>query len=172
MCAITKGKKRVIEALKTVGKELNISISYTVIGDAIDNTKLDSEVLSDNGLKINIIRHLSVNKEELVKHYSNCDVFVLPSINEGFGIVFIEAMRFGVPVIGPERQGPGEFIVDGRNGFVVNPVDTRDIADKLILCRNTVWDIKYIKRSVEKFSWKNVSDKTLKVYRQVVDNYR
>jgi len=62
---------------------------------------------------------------ELPAYYDACDVFVMPSLLEGFGIVFIEAMAFGRPVIGGRHAGTLDLIDDGRTGFLVEHGDIR-----------------------------------------------
>jgi glycosyltransferase involved in cell wall biosynthesis len=53
--------------------------------------------------------------------YAECDVFVLPSTREGFGIVFLEAWQHGVPVIASNRDAAREVVSDGADGFCVDP---------------------------------------------------
>jgi glycosyltransferase involved in cell wall biosynthesis len=50
---------------------------------------------------------------------------------EGFGIVFLEAMAFGKPVIGPKYGAPAEIIQDGQNGLLVDPEDSASVAEAL-----------------------------------------
>src|SRR5436309_3307672 len=55
----------------------------------------------------------------LAKRYRQCSVFVLPSGQEGFGIVFLEAMRFAKPCVGGSPGGTPEIVEDGTTGFIV-----------------------------------------------------
>jgi glycosyltransferase involved in cell wall biosynthesis len=59
------------------------------------------------------------------------DVVVIPSLAEGFVLVSIEAMACGRPVIGTRISGLAETIIDGENGFFVEPGNSQDLADKL-----------------------------------------
>jgi glycosyltransferase involved in cell wall biosynthesis len=59
-------------------------------------------------------------------------VFVRPSLSEGFGSAFLEAMASGVPVVASARGGITDFVSDGRTGLFCDPEEPRDIADKLI----------------------------------------
>jgi glycosyltransferase involved in cell wall biosynthesis len=61
-----------------------------------------------------------VSDEELERFYRDCDVFALPSKGEGFGIVFLEAMRYGKPCIGGNHGGTPEVIEPGVTGFLVD----------------------------------------------------
>lgn len=72
-----------------------------------------------------------LNREALPGFYAGLDVFVIPSAQEGFGIVGIEAMACGVPVISTRCGGPEDYVVDGQNGFLVDH-DVASISDKLL----------------------------------------
>lgn len=63
--------------------------------------------------------------------YDHCDVFAMPSRGEGFGLVFIEAMARGKPVIGGAHGGTPEIIEDGINGYLVRYGDVEQLADRL-----------------------------------------
>lgn len=69
--------------------------------------------------------------EEVLEHFEKADLFVMPSLIEGFGFVFMEAMAAGVPVIGGNVGGTLELIQDGVNGFLVKPSDPDELAHKI-----------------------------------------
>ena len=62
----------------------------------------------------------------------NCKVLVIPSWNEPFGRVVIEAMAAGIPVIGVNTGGPKEIIQDGISGYLIPPYNPSAIAEKII----------------------------------------
>lgn len=64
----------------------------------------------------------------VMEYMSVCDLFVLPSWSEGFGIVYLEAMAHGKPVIGVKGQGVEDFVTSGKNGLLVEPLDVEDLA--------------------------------------------
>ncbi|MGH7275296.1 MAG: glycosyltransferase family 4 protein, partial [Nitrospiria bacterium] len=70
---------------------------------------------------------------EVLDYFAKADIFVMPSLIEGFGIVFLEAMAAGVPVIGGSVGGARELIMDGVNGFLVRPLDVQDLAHKICM---------------------------------------
>ena len=70
--------------------------------------------------------------DELVKYYEACDVFVMPSHAEGFGIVFLEAMAFGKPVIGGNHGGTPDVIRDGVTGFLVEYGDVNGLTSRIL----------------------------------------
>jgi glycosyltransferase involved in cell wall biosynthesis len=63
---------------------------------------------------------------------AEADMFVLPSRFEGFGLVLLEAMAAGLPVIAADVDGPAELLVDGRNGIKFAVGDARDLAEKIM----------------------------------------
>src|SRR3972149_2217609 len=74
-----------------------------------------------------------LSHSEVLDYFGKADIFVMPSLIEGFGIVFLEAMAAGVPVIGGSVGGTRELITDGVNGFLVRPLDVQDLAHKICM---------------------------------------
>ncbi len=72
-----------------------------------------------------------VKDEEVTDHYLLADVFILPSQKEGFGIVFIEAMACGVPVIGGNKDGTADALQHGELGHLIDPDDEMEILHAL-----------------------------------------
>jgi glycosyltransferase involved in cell wall biosynthesis len=76
-----------------------------------------------------------LDKQALDKAYSDCDIFVAPSRYESFGLIYIEAMSYGKPVIGCKVGGVSEIILDNQNGLFAIPGDPVSLAEKIIsLC--------------------------------------
>lgn len=72
-----------------------------------------------------------VSEEEKFQYLANADLFVLPSLHEGFGLAFIEAMGRGLPVIATDSGGQTDFLRDGVTGFLVPVGDTGVLAQKV-----------------------------------------
>jgi phosphatidylinositol alpha-1,6-mannosyltransferase len=73
----------------------------------------------------------NLSREELAACYARADVFALPSTGEGFGLVFLEAMAFGCPVVGAACGGITDLVEDGVNGLLVPPRDPGRLAETL-----------------------------------------
>ncbi|MEJ5293180.1 MAG: glycosyltransferase family 4 protein [Candidatus Methanosuratincola sp.] len=73
----------------------------------------------------------AVDRDTLMAAYSECDLVVLPSVHEGFGLAITEGMAFGKPVIGTAVGGIPSQIWPGVNGYLVNPNDPRSLADAI-----------------------------------------
>ena len=70
-------------------------------------------------------------------YYQLADVFVMPARDldgdvEGFGMVYLEAANFGLPVIAGKSGGAAEAVVDGQTGLLVNPEDENDVYEKIV----------------------------------------
>ena len=70
-----------------------------------------------------------VPRDEVHRQYRTADVFVFPTLSDGFGLVMLEAMAWGVPVVCTPNCG--DLVRDGENGFVVQPRDARGLADRI-----------------------------------------
>ncbi|MFH1162136.1 MAG: glycosyltransferase family 4 protein [Candidatus Jorgensenbacteria bacterium] len=72
-----------------------------------------------------------VSEEEIIRLYQQAHVFVLPSIDEGFGIVTVEALAAGLPVIVTKNVGSGDIIEEGKDGFIVPIRDVGALKDRI-----------------------------------------
>ena len=92
---------------------------------AIVGTGPDREALRKCSVKLGVGNHVhllgSVSNSDLACLYRKCDVFVLPSRFEGFGLTLLEAMSFGKPVVATNVGGIPEVVEDGRSGLLVDP---------------------------------------------------
>jgi len=79
--------------------------------------------------QVNITGQL--NSDEMAGLYQSHHLLVLPSVNEAYGIVYIEAQQFGLPVIGTTAGGAGEIITHGNNGYLIQPGDNTALAGLL-----------------------------------------
>jgi len=89
-----------------------------IVGDGPDRARLEG-VASEHRVvdRVHFLGELA--SEALRACYERCDVFALPSRGEGFGLVFLEAMTFGKPVVGGAHGGTPDVITDGETGYLV-----------------------------------------------------
>jgi phosphatidylinositol alpha-mannosyltransferase len=116
-----------------------------------------------------------VSQEGLPKVYAACDVFVLPSVSrlEAFGIVALEAMATGKPVVVADIPGVREVIEDGREGLLTDPINPQDLAEKIRrLLDDPALRQEMGRRGREKvlasFTTEAVADQVFQVYQDVL----
>ena len=128
----SKGYNKVIQSLIKV-KKVFPSVKYFIIG-SYDNVERDSILLlaESIGLKKNVFVIGFVEQSMIASYYSIADVFIMPSIKEGFGNVFIESMYYKVPVIGGNLDGSIDALCNGKLGTLVNPNNTMEITDAIL----------------------------------------
>jgi glycogen synthase len=110
---------------------------------------------------------------EVVELYSHAALFVCPSIYEPFGLINLEAMACGTPVVATRVGGIPEVVVDGETGWLVPPGDPAALAEAL---RGALGDPVRARRMGEAgrrrveahFSWDRIADRTLAVYRDAI----
>lgn len=125
-----KGVDKVIQALPELYEKFK-NIMYVVVGDGPELENL-AKMVQENNLQ-NVVRFVGeVSDIELIKFYKISDMFIMPARQidfdvEGFGIVYLEANLFGLPVIGGQSGGVPEAIIDGYTGLLVNPDDVNSI---------------------------------------------
>lgn len=90
-----------------------------------------SVFIKKNGLAGKTEYYGPLYSEEKKKHFTNADIFVLPSLNESFGLVNIEAMHYELPVIATDQGAIPEIIIDGETGFVVKTGSVDDLVEKI-----------------------------------------
>jgi phosphatidyl-myo-inositol dimannoside synthase len=93
-----------------------------IVGDGPDRPALQA-VAGGSPAANAIVFHGFVPESGLASHYARARVYAMPSRGEGFGLVYIEAMRHGLPVIGSIHDAATEVIVDGKTGFTVDADD-------------------------------------------------
>jgi len=111
-----------------------------------------------------------VSRTVLEAYYANARLFVLPSLNEGFGIPLLEAMSYGIPVIASNRSSIPEVV--GNAAILFDPFNISDIAKAIVqgltdenLRRQM---IEYGYQQIKRFSWETVAQRTLQAYREVL----
>ncbi|MBI3590060.1 MAG: glycosyltransferase family 4 protein [Candidatus Melainabacteria bacterium] len=109
----------VIEAMPGILKEVPDAF-YVVVGDGSDKKRLE-KLAKNLSLAGKIIFTGKVSNELLISYYKLCDLFILPSTQEGFGIVFLEAMYFAKPCIGANAGAVPEVVKDRETGYLVEP---------------------------------------------------
>ncbi len=160
-CEQRKGLNYLIQAVSLLS---DCSVQLDIIGDLKGDpgyvAKL-RELIKTYKLQDIVFLHGWVSQNRLWKFYTDADIFVLPSLWEGFGVVLMEAMAFGLPVVATNVGGVPEIIRDGYNGLMVPPRDSTLLAEALRrLCREPslrlLMSKNNQKQAVQFLSWDDV----------------
>jgi len=129
-CELQKGVEAALRAMPAVMARVPGAF-YVVVGEGGDRPRLQAlaEELAIASRTFFVGR---VSDQRIQAYYRQCDLFVLPSRKEGFGIVFLEAMRFAKPCVGARAGGIPEVIEDGRTGILADPEDPRSLETALL----------------------------------------
>ncbi|MEJ7589496.1 MAG: glycosyltransferase family 4 protein [Ferruginibacter sp.] len=149
-----KGYDNVLHVIKGLKEKFPL-IKYLVIGkyDQAEKLRVD-KLIDDLGLRDNIIFTGFIPDNELAAHYSIADLYIMPSKKEGFGIVFIEAMYYGKPVIAGNKDGSVDAVNNGKFGLLVNPDDREEITGAIIkVINNGSSFIPDVQEVLKKFSY-------------------
>jgi glycosyltransferase involved in cell wall biosynthesis len=124
-----KGADTLISALPRVLKAAP-DTSLVLVGDGNDRPRLE-QIARDLGISERARFLHGLTPDQLFACYANCDVFALPSSGEGFGLVFLEAMALGKPVIGGAHGGIPDIVEDGATGLLVPYGDVERLTQAL-----------------------------------------
>lgn len=128
-------------------------IDYTIVG------KIKSEKYHDLINQHKFINYIPYTpKEALLKIYKSNDIFVMPSENETFGLVYVEAMSQGLPLIYTKGQGFDSYFEDGQIGYAVQFDSANDIFKSIKAIRSNYQELSTnAVRLVNRFNWDKVS---------------
>lgn len=153
-----KAGYQVYEAFKILLEKYDKNAELYIVGpsvnpfkDAVENVKFVGDIPSD----------------ELVKYFNMCDIFCMPSYFEAYGLVFIEALAFGLPVFGRNKFAMKEFIDDGYNGYLIEEDNYDEWALKIFDLLNNQKIKENVKSQQEKYihdySWDTVAGRIKKI---------
>lgn len=159
-----KGVDEVLEAIPSLVTDIP-NLTYLVVGDGDDRARLEEKARS-LGIGDHVVFSGYVSETEKADYYRLANVFVMPSRGEGFGIVFLEAIACGLPVIASTADASMEVIRGGRLGSAVDPSDRTAIAAairSLILCPPAIDRSALLEYSYERFrdKWRNLLGEVL-----------
>jgi glycosyltransferase involved in cell wall biosynthesis len=116
-----KGVNELIDLMPQLRAEVP-DLVYLVAGDGSDRSRLQAKVTA-SGLDDSVKLIGRISEAEKADHYRLCDVFSMAGRQEGFGIVFLEALATGAPVVASILDGSRDAVLDGKIGELANPDD-------------------------------------------------
>ena len=169
----TKGIELNLYALKRLLPRYN-DLLYLVVGDG--PLRHDLERLTENlGLERYVEFLGQLPYQQVMKYMASCDIFVMPSWQETFGLVYIEAMAHAKPVIGVQGQGVDGIIEHGKTGLLVKPKDVDSLVEALDFLLSHPEEANAMgerarKLVLENYTWEKNAEKTIEVYRDVLES--
>lgn len=163
-----KGHKYLIMAINIL-KEKYPNILCYIIGEGSLRGELE-KLINDYSLGDNVFLLGYLKHEELNKWINVCDIFVLPSLAESFGIVQLEAFACGKPVVATRNAGSLDMIKSSKYGLLCNIRDSGDLADKIGKAFDTKWVQREILKHVEAFGLDKRIQDICRIYEQIIYN--
>lgn len=165
-----KGIAYLIEAMNTIVKK-NPKARLLLIGNGEERQNLENLVKElDLAKYVNFIG--KVPNEKVLEYMIASDVLVLPSLSEGFPLTILEAMACGLPIVATKVGGIPEIVKNGEGGFLVEPQNTAEISEKVLMflendeLRERISQNNIIE--AKKYSWEAVVERLEKVYLAVL----
>ncbi len=162
-----KGLNYLIDAIPIILDEIP-SAKFVIVGKGSEKIKIEKKI---NALRIeNSVKLVGfVPESELHHYYANCDLFVLHSLYEAFGIVLLEAMACGKPVVATKCGGVPEVVINGKTGLLLPPRKPNELAGACIkILQNPEMKQKMgqngLNRVLKRFSWDSIVKEYLKAY--------
>ncbi len=149
--------------------KLPTDTSLYIVGDGTHRTQFEKRV-NHHGIENRVTFVGAVPHDEIHHYYTAADVFCLPSYHESFGMVNMEAIACGVPVVSTKIDAIQEQITDGHNGLLINPGDVKALAGAIKKLYESPDLRKKLantaQKSVKQFAWSSQAEQLTKLYYQ------
>lgn len=160
------------KAIQIIGRN---KIELVCIGPDYGYLKEALKIIDDLSLKANVNMVGSVSEKTKIRYLSWCDLLVLPSFYEAFGLPIVEAMAQGKPVIASGTVGAKSLIKHGETGFLVKIGDSKDLADAILKFVDNP-QLKYemgakALKYASKFRMDNMIEAHLQLYKSVCSHF-
>lgn len=117
----------------------------------------------------------SIDHHQLKKYYSAADALIIPSLYESFGLVAVEALACGIPVISSHIGQLKAIVREGKNGFSFPPLDPFSLyqsIEKFYIERDRLWNRELIREDViRRFSWDKTAEETYRIFKRLLSSY-
>jgi glycosyltransferase involved in cell wall biosynthesis len=161
-----KGLHTLLKAVKGLDINIHVDVIGGMTSEPLYANDMESYV-NTHGLRSRVTFHSSLDNEPLIKKLRNAHIMVVPSNYEGFGIVYLEGMCFGLPAIGTTAGAAGEIITHGKNGYLIAPDDVKTLVDHITeLDTDRDLLLKLSKNAVKRYKIQPKWDETAKKIRE------
>ena len=161
-------QRKGLEYLLKAWKKLQLPDAELVLAG---RGRVDEELLA--AFQSDFVYLGNVSQERLQALYDSSDLFCMPSLVEGFGLVYLEALSRGVPVIATPNTGAADILRDGEEGFIVPIQDVDALAEKIEWAyrhRENLAEMGVAARKLaEQYSWSRFRAGILQVIKRIED---
>jgi N-acetyl-alpha-D-glucosaminyl L-malate synthase BshA len=165
-----KGVEYLIESMEYI-KQKDVKTKLIIVGEGIERRRLEL-LVNKLFLTKNVLFAGRIPYEDIPKYLTLSDMIVLPSLEEGFPNILLEAMASGLPIVATNVGGIPEIIKNGENGFLVAPKNPGAIAEKVLyLFENNELRRRIIennKEEVKRYCGQDITEKLEEIYRTLV----
>ncbi len=167
---LVKGVRYLIESMNIIRHEYQ-NIRLLIVGNGKERQNLEN--ITE---KLNLTECISfmgwVPNEAIQEYMAASDILVLPSLSEGFPVTILEAMASGLPIVCTKVGGMSEIVIDGENGYLIEPKNSMEIAEKvLLLLKNDNLKQRMSENNrqrAKRYSWEGVARNLGEVYTKVI----
>lgn len=162
-----KGQKYLIEAMNTIVKKIPDVICY-IGGTGPAHDTLQKQIVASH-LEDTVKLIGFVPDESMSLWMNSADLFVLPSLAEGNPTVMFECLGCGIPFIGTKVGGIPEVINSDDYGLLVDPGNSNDLAEKILMGLECEWDRNKILQYADQYSSENISKQIMSIYNSITN---
>jgi len=163
-------KKNGVADLIKAGQRLGFPFKVLIVGRGKEESEL-KKLAEKLRLKEKVLFLGQIAFEDLSKYYSLADIFVRPSLSEGFGNVFLEALACGTPVVGTAVGGSAiRILSENQAGLICQAGNSRDIAEKIkaVLSNNADQMVRNGQEIIKKeYTWEIIASKMEKIFEKI-----
>jgi len=167
----TKGIDLNIKAIAKL-QEKYPNIYFLIIGEGKERARLE-KLVEDLNLQSKVQFLGQLSHQKVMEYMSVCDIFSLPSWQETLGIVYLEAMAHGKPIIGCQGQGVDGIVIDGETGFLAKPRDVNSLLNAIDFLLDNPQEAQEIGERAKKFvlenyTWEKNTQGCMKIYEELL----
>lgn len=171
-----KGIANLVKAFSYLKEKQDIKLAIIGGGESSrEETAHLKELAQELGVEDRIIFTGTVKQDKMPYYYSAADVCVIPSFYESFGLVALESLSCGTPIVANDVGDLRNIVRQGETGYVVDGNGPDQLAEKITLILNKPADeresIASIRDSVKEFAWANIAESLAEEFRRVLDNF-
>lgn len=152
-------------------RERHPGVTLDIVGSGSELSRFQA-LCGELGVTDAVRFHGFLPNDQTLRKMSASRFFVMPSVNEGFGIVYLEAMASGCITIGTEGEGIADLIVSGENGFLVPPDDPEAIVQTIEWCLEHPEEAAAIaergRRDARKLTWEHNAEQYLTLFKELI----